>query len=183
MYNPYFREMGLNHIPKMRKGDIEVYEYGDSGLRVAVYYTDSPNKNKKSNILFAFDNPKLKMITDGEWQIDIYPHCPCKIRPKDIVFIYFILFEDQKFQCEIVLRDNLYFTFIHEKTTELQDPDHDTIYSLEDDPRPNWHKCITKPRSKLEDKIVEFFRKNKVFYQDNMVGNAIENFIEQSSKA
>lgn len=179
IYNPYFREMGITNIKEMQKGEIQVYTYGNSDLRVAVMYTDAPNKDKASNVYFAFSNPSLKMITEGDWQLDIYPHCPCKFRPKDILFIYLIIFEGETFQAEIVMRDNMYFTYIHQKTTPIQDPDNDVIYSLEDDPRPNWHKYLTSPRTPLENKIVEFFRKNKVFYQDNMVGNAIDNYIQQ----
>lgn len=49
-YCPYFAEMGLTHIKEMKKGDIDVYEYGESGLTVAVEYTDSPNKEGKNLI-------------------------------------------------------------------------------------------------------------------------------------
>ena len=178
-YNPYFREMGLTNIKEMEKGKIDVYEYGGSDLKVAVFYTDAPNKDKASNVYFAFNNPKLKMITEGDWQLEIYPHCPCKYKPNEILFVYFIQFEGEMFQAEIILHENMYFTYIHQKTTPLKDPDNDVVYSLEDDPRPNWHKYLTTPRTPLENKIVEFYRRNKVFYQDNMVGNAIDNYLQQ----
>ena len=87
---PYFKEMGLRHIKEMRAGDIDVYRYGDTDLTVAVEYTPTDKKGKKSDIYFAFDNPKLSMITGGEWELDIYPHCPVKYKPKEILFIYFI---------------------------------------------------------------------------------------------
>ena len=70
---------------------IDLYTYGESNLRVAVEYSQGIKKeSKKSNKYFAFDNPKLQMITNGKWEIDIYPHLPHKYKPKDIKFIYYI---------------------------------------------------------------------------------------------
>ena len=64
---PYFKEFGFTHILKMNQGDIDVYRYGDSRLIVAVEYCSSMQVHKKSNFYFAFDNPKLQMITQGSW--------------------------------------------------------------------------------------------------------------------
>lgn len=51
-YAPYFAEMGLTDIETMQKGDIRVYTYGESGLSVAVEYSDLPSKrNQVINIL------------------------------------------------------------------------------------------------------------------------------------
>ncbi len=126
-YCPYFTEMGLAHAKNMKPGDIDVYRYGDTELLVAVEYT-MPNKDGKENdFYFAFDNPKLSMITGGTWEIDIYPHCPVKYLPKDVQYMYFIKFDDEILQCEIVRHKDLYFTFIHRKTTELKDVEHDLI--------------------------------------------------------
>lgn len=176
-YCPYFKEMGLSHIKEMQPGDIDVYRYGDSELTVAVEYTKPNKQGKESDIYFAFDNPKLSMITGGSWEIDIYPHCPVKYKPKDILFTYFIDFSGDMLQCEIVQHEDVCFTFIHRKTTELKDPDHDVIYSTEYDPRHNWKRKITKPRTPLEHKIAEHYMKDKVFYSDNEVGEVVRNYL------
>ena len=180
-YCPYFNEMGLKHIAKMEQGKIDVYEYGDSGLRVAVEYAGtSKRKGKPSDLYFAFDNKKLKMITSGVWEIDIYPHCPVKFKPKDISFTYFIIFDDNVLQCEIVCLENMSFTFIHRKTTPLKDEDHDLIYSTEFDPRPNYKRRITHPTSEIEKRITSYYIKDKVFYQDNDVGEVVRNYLQWS---
>ena len=86
-YCIYFQEMGLTNIKKMKPGSIDVYEYGDSKLKVAVEYTVPYSGKVTSNKFFAFDNPRLKMITGsdgGSWEIDIYPHLPYKYKPKDV---------------------------------------------------------------------------------------------------
>lgn len=183
-YCPYFGEMGLTHIKDMQTGDIDVYKYGKSALTVAVEYCATSNKGgKASDLYFAFDNPKLTMITGGAWEIDIYPHCPIKYAPSDVLFTYFILFNGDTLQCEIVSHNDLCFTFIHRKTTELKGIETDLIYSPDFNPRPNWKRKITKPTSALEKKIALFYAKDKIFYQDNEVGEIVRNYLMWCGKA
>lgn len=177
MFSQYFTEMGLKKIKQMKKGTIDVYTYGDSELKVAVEYSDFPSKKKDSDFYFAFDNPKLQMITGGVWEIGVFPHLPIKYVPKDVVFTYFIVYENEIYQCEIVEKDNTTFTFIHRKTTPLKDEDSDLIYSQEFNSKPNFRRKITQAFSPMEIKIINFFKQDKVFYQDNEVGNAIMNYI------
>jgi len=176
-YCPYFNEMGLKDIHKQEQGTIDVYRYGNSKLKVAVEYCRSMGKSKANNFYFAFDNPKLEMIKTGAWELDIYPHLPVKYKPKDVLFTYFIEHDKQLFQCSIILVDNNLFTFIHRKTTELKNPDKDLIYSTEYNPKINYNRNILKPRNKLEQKIKEFFIHDKVYYQNNEVGDAINNYL------
>lgn len=176
-YCPYFREMGLTHIKDMKPGDIDIYRYGDSDLTVAVEYT-MPNKaGKESDLYFAFDNPKLAMITGGAWEIDVYPHCPVKYAPCDVLFIYYIEFAGDLLQCEVVQHDDLCFTFIHRKTTEIKDPESAVVYSPDFSPRPNYKRRINKPTNALEKRIAEHYMKDKVFYSDNEVGEIVRNYL------
>lgn len=184
-YCPYFDEMGLRHIKDMKQGEIDIYQLKhQSGkiLKVAVEYCKPFKKGKKSDFYFAFDNQKLEMITSGIWEIDLYPHCPYKYRPKNIMFKYFIEFDRELLQCEVVQVDNVCFTFIHRKTTPLKDPEKDLIYTTRFDPRPNYRRKITKPTLPIEHKIVEFYKTDKVFYQDNEVGEIIRNYLLWCSK-
>lgn len=179
-YCPYFKEMGLKHVQDMKQGDIDLYRYGDSRLLVAVEYC-KPNGSggKPSDFYFAFDNPKLNMITGGAWEIDVYPHCPCKYRPKDIRYIFFISFDATILQCEVVCVHDGYFLFIHEKTTEIKYPDKDLVFSLT-----NWshsrnkRRNIMRPEDELGSKIAWFFKHNRVFYQDNEVGEVVANYLK-----
>lgn len=178
-YCPYFKELGLRHIEKMKQGDIDLYTYGDSELRVAVEYANATDKkNKKSNLYFAFDNPKLNMIKSGSWEMAMYPHCPYKYKKSDIVLTYFIIFEGNILQCEIVQTANVFFTYIHEKTTPLQNDNNDIIYSLEYSPKFNYSRNILKPVTKAQKRIVWFFSTDNVFYQDNEVGEIVRNYIQ-----
>ena len=181
-YCPYFTEMGLTHIKEMDKGAIEVYKYGDSKLRVAVEYADSiSKKGKPSDIYFAFDNPKLTMITGGSWEMAMYPHLPYKYLPQNVLFTYFMKFNDELLQCEIIHIKNSLFTYIHRKTTPIQNEDKDIIYSLEYDPRPNHIRNMRHCSLPFNKKIGQFFADNQVFYQDNEVGEIVRNYLVQCS--
>ena len=179
-YCPYFDEMGLRHIKDMRQGEIDVYQLKHASgkiLKVAVEYCKPFDKGKKSDFYFAFDNQRLEMITNGIWEIDIYPHCPYKYRPKNVLFTYFIEFDRNLLQCEVVQIDDVCFTFIHRKTTPLKNPDTELIFSTKYDARPNWRRKITKPHLDVERKIAEFYYTDKVFYQDNEVGELVRNYL------
>lgn len=183
-YAPYFAEMGLKHVSAMEKGQIDVYTYGESKLRVAVEYCASPKKEgKKSDVYFAFDNPSLQLITGGAWEIDLYPHCPVHYERKDIQLVFFIMFQESILQGEIVIKDNYNFIFIHRKDTPIKDPDNDLIISMEYDPRPNWVRGLNKSSLKPLQMIAKYFHNDKVFYQDNEVGEEVRNFLQESKQA
>ena len=182
-YSPYFKEMGIN-ITDMNIGDIRLFKFAtlsrkekkEIELKIAVEYADGKSE-KPSDVYFAFNNPKLKMITNGVWEVAIYPHCPLKYRPKDILFIYFIIWEGQILQCEIINVDDITFTYIHLKTTPLKDEDNDLIFTQEYNPKINYRRKLTKPIDDIGKKIAWFFAIDKVFYQDNEVGEMVRNYL------
>ena len=175
---PYFKEMGLTNILTMKQGTIDVYTYGETKLKVAVEYANSKKKFKKNNFYFAFNNPKLKMITGGAWELNIYPHAPVKWLPKNIIFTYFIDFNDSLYQCEIINKDDNVFTYIHEKTTPIKNPDKDIIYTLDYNPKINYNINILKPLNDYQNKITWFYTHDRVYYQNNNVGDAINNYLK-----
>lgn len=180
-YNPYFKEMGLDNVLKMSQGDIQVYQfaaYEDKVLRVAVEYADNPNKKgKPSDIYFAFNNPKLKMITNGLWELAIYPHLPYKYEKDDIIGEYFIEWEEEIMHCEIIAKENDVFTYIHKKTTAIKSTTYDLVFTTKYMPQPNYRRKITKPMDDIGKKILWFFNNDKIFYQDNEVGEVIRNYM------
>lgn len=177
-YCPYFREMGIEEIKDMKQGTIRVYNYGDSGLKVAVEYCSSMKSEKDNNMYFAFDNPKLNMITSGVWELDLYPHCPVKYKPKDILLTYFIKFSNEVLQCEIIQVDDMLFTFIHRKTSDLQERPTDIIYSQDYNPKPLRFRSLLRGYNSTCLKIKRFFDDDMVYYQDNMVGETVRNYLQ-----
>ena len=177
-YCPYFTEMGLTNIKKQEPNTIDIYSYGDSDLKVAVEYSDFKGK-KESNKYFAFNNPKLQMITNGNWEMSIYPHLPVKYIKSEIKYIYFINFDEELLQCEIITskQNHTTFTFIHRKTTPIKEDNVNIVYQREVDERKNYRRKITKPYDKIGEKIYYFYKTDKVFYQDNEVGEIVRNYI------
>ena len=189
-YSPYIKEMGLTRMRDQKIGTIDVYEYGNSGLKVAVEYSDMPSKEKKSNVYFAFNNPRLNMIKNGAWEIDLYPHYPrdqyAGINEYvDIKYMFFIEFEGSILQCEVIYKDKdindkvnpCYFLFVHQKTTPIKEGEKTLIYSQTPNPLPNYRRRITKATSNIERKIQRFFAKDKVFYSDNETGEIMRNYL------
>lgn len=177
---PYFTEMGIKHIRDMKQGSIDVYEYGESGLKVAVEYCKSIADSKKSNVYFAFDNPRLKMITSGVWELDIYPHLPVKYSNKEIKGIFFICFEGDTLQCEVVQHNGHGFIYIHRKTTPIHDYDHDIIFALNNDYRMNHYQSLIRPRDRISQTIAFLVKQNKIYYQDNEIGEIVRNYRQAS---
>lgn len=180
-YCPYFSEFGLSHIKQMKKGTIDVYKYGDSKLKVAVEYCDTAKRNSKpSDIYFAFNNPRLDMIKSGDWEVDIYAHLPYKYKPKDVKFLFFIVFNGETIQCEIIYKHTTLFLYCHMKTTDLKYKQTDIIYDLNHHPEPNRRTSFVHPMDNIDNKISRMFRMGKVFYQNNEVGEIVNNFLKTS---
>lgn len=178
-YSVYFEEMGLSNVRKMNPGDIDIYRYGESALTVAVEYADIPNKKKqKSNVYFAFQNPQLEMITSGKWEMQIYPHCPVKYKPKNILKSFFIEFFDDILQGDIVNVDSDIFVFIHQKTSEIKDRRRDLIYTNVESHQRNIFKGFGLNDSLIGKVIVDAFNHYRVFYQSNQIGEIVHSYIK-----
>ena len=174
---PYFAEMGLSGIKKQKKGTIDVYTYGESDLRVAVEYSDFPAKKKESNKYFAFDNPKLEMITNGGWEINIYPHLPEKYKPKDVKYVFYLLFDNELLQGNLIAIKEKIFIYFHRKTTPIQKDNKRLVYQQTVDYRSNYRVNILKPFGKVDGFIKNIVVRNKLFFQDNEVGEIFNNYI------
>lgn len=179
-YCPYFSEMGLNNVQDMEQGTIDLYSYGESGLTVAVEYckTSKENQLKESKKYFAFNNPKLQMITGGAWELAIYPHLPMKYKPIDVLLTYYIEFSDNIYSCEIIEKDGVTFTYIHQKTTPIKDVDNSIIYCLDHNPKMNYNRNILAPVTNIQKKIAWYFKTHNVFYQNNSIGDGVANYLK-----
>lgn len=179
----YFKEMGLKRVDKLKPGTIQVYTYGDSDMKVALEIMPQvPNQDQtNSSYYFAFDNPKLAMIRGEGFQLGMFPHLPswCDIKPKDIKKTFIVWYNDDLIQGEIIHIDsNTDFLYFHKKTTPIQDENKDLIYCDEQDIRRNWHRNILNPYDEISKRIASYFKNEKVFYQDNEVGDSINNYLK-----
>lgn len=175
-YCPYFEEMGLKNIEQMEQGNIDIYDFGNS-LKIAVEYCNETNKAKKSNKYFAFNNPRLNMITKGSWELAIYPHLPqgYKIKSESIIFSFVIEFSNKKVGCDVVNQKDDLFIFVRPKTTEIKSGD--LVYSLDYSPDTMIRKSFLNPIDKIDNRIKSFFTCNRVFYQSNELGELVHNYL------
>lgn len=171
----YFSEMGISNIDKQKQGTIDLYEFGND-LLIAVEYCDNVNKSKKSNKYFAFDNPRLQMITSGKWELAIYNHLPIgyKIEKKDIAFTFTFSHNNKLATGNVIIKDNDYFLFIHRKTTPYKDGliygDIDSVDYLH---KSDFITC----KDKISVKILQLFKMRKVYYDSNETGEFIRNYL------
>lgn len=179
-YCPYFAEMGLKHVENMEIGSVELYRYGDSDLTVAVEYPNVGRLHKKkSNTYFAFDNPKLQMITGGAWELEIYKHVPRKYKPNEVVFNFFVNFDSHILHCEVIEGDDDIFVSVHPKTTPIKYEREDLVYStVIDNGFPNVRKSFMKPVDNIDRKIAMLYNMGKFFYSDNETGDVLKNFLD-----
>jgi hypothetical protein len=179
-YCPYFDEMGLKNIEQMEQGTIDVYSFGNN-LKIAVEYCNE-TKSKKSNKYFAFDNPRLNMITHGKWEMAIYPHLPIgyKIKSDSIIFTFSIVFNNKIVGCDVVNQNDDIFLFIRPKTTDPKNGD--LVYTLDYTPYMTVRKSFMYPIDRLDNKIKSFFTCNRVFYQSNEIGEIVHNYLLTCTK-
>ena len=198
-YNLYFDEFGLYRAKNQKQNTVDIYEYPDEDgkiLKIACEFADFPDRKvKKSNIYFAFNREENAMIRNREWQTAVYPHLPNYYTPKDIKMIYFIKYDNEIFQCEIIrvidnqesriltTSDDVYsnkpilFTYIHQKTSKIKNPYDHIIFQQDYQPFDNYHRKINKPCDDITKFIYSFYVTDKVFYQNNTIGNAISSYI------
>lgn len=183
-YCPYFQEMGLTHIKEQQPGTTDVYTYADSGLSVVVEYCDPISKKggKKSDVYFAFDNPQLKMITAGAWEIAIYPHLDHRYRPMDVIAEFFIEFDKDLLHCDIVVTNEEYYIFVHPKTTPIKEIDADMVYTSIPNGKWNYKVGITNQVDNLSKTILRLLSENRVFYANNETGEIMRNYIMWSTQ-
>lgn len=180
-YNPYFENFGINK--DLEQGKIQLYQFAETLL--AVEYCESNEKSKvNSNRYFAFDNPKLQMIKGGKWELDIYPHLPpeMSIQYFEVIFSFYVVFDNQTVQGDVVQKPEGCFIFFHRKTTPIKDVDSKLVYSLDYDVNPLHRREILRPVDEIGKKIVRFFAMEKVFYQSNEIGELIRNYIINTSQ-
>src|SRR5699024_10840647 len=111
-------------------------------------YADNPNpEGKPSDVYFAFNNPKLQMITNGIWELAIYPRLPYKYKRENVLFEFYIKWEEEVIHCELINVEDEYFIFAHAKTTEIteKEENNSVIYSTEYNPNPHYRRRITVP--------------------------------------
>lgn len=182
LYNPYFKNMNLKNTTNQVMGSIDIYNFtnqNNDNLVIACEYAITKNKKQKHNKYFNFDNSKLEMITNGKWEIGVYQRLPHKFYITDIKYIFYIEFEENILQCEIVKSKKLrkYFIFVHRKTTTIKEDNKRLVYSNKTNSKYNYHYNIYNADNQLKVMIKDLIVSNNVYFQDNEIGNIFENYL------
>lgn len=188
-FNPYFQNMGLMHIEKQEKGTIQVYDYNNGG-RVAVELTaeegpDDPRENNK--LLHAFDDPTLKMITDGVWEFEKFPLMKDKdmgedfdiITKENSVFSFYVVFNGYTLRNIIVNDTKGTYCLTHQYKKELTIDDYRNFLIYQEEPsiRPNVRDTFRQPRDEIDREINRMYACNLFRYSDNFTGNLLKNYL------
>ena len=176
---PYFREFGIKNIEKMKRGEIQIVKYDTDGLQLAVEYCDGIESTKKINKYFAFDNPRLQMITGGEWEIPHYPRCPISFNKNDIKHCLYIMYDDKIMRADFVRDTETHGLFlnIHPHYTDNKLPDNAIIYCREPDTNPRHIHDLRDKQLPIAAEFVNLIISRKIFYSDNDTGDLFNNFI------
>lgn len=181
MFCPYFEEMGIQYIRKQKQGTVDVYKYGDSGLRVAVYLCEK-RAATKSSVYFAFDNPALRMITEGEWEIKPYPRIPSQI-PNNGARFAFILYKEYKIKLVIVHDKENFYLAVIPKTTELRHEEKDILYGEGEHLASKYGVYnLLKDNTKFSKICRYLIGQGKVYYATNMIGEIFQNYLAECRK-
>lgn len=179
---PYFSEMGLTNVDKMLQGTIDVYRYGQSDLTVAVEYCAESGTSKKVSKYFAFNNPRLEMVTKGSWEIDNYPHCPIEYDKKDIVYHAFIDFNGILIHGEIVNYYDDYnktvhhFVYFYQQTKPIDIEKIEVLYTDKYDTNILHCNGANVQPTKMHEMFIRLIRTHNDYYNTNETGEIVRNW-------
>lgn len=179
-YCPYFEEMGLKDVDKMKQGEICVYSYDKSDLTVAVEYCDKVEATKKTaSKYFAFENAQIQMITSGAWEIKKYARAPYPIHEEDILKRFYIRFGEQLVCGEIILKKTDLFIFFRRQTKDIEIDELTPYYSNEFTTSRCHVKYIKDCPTELHKLIKDLILKNSMCFANNDVGEIVRNWLQE----
>ena len=92
------------------------------------------------------------MITEGKWELGIYPHVSWKLYHENIVYSFIIVFNNKKYQGDIYNDDNGVYIYIHEKTTDIKV--NSLVFSLESVPNKLYNVSVFTGGNKVLNFII-----------------------------
>lgn len=173
----YFHSMGIYDIvKKMKRGDIQTVTT-EKGLKISIEYAGAENKEKPSDKYYDFSASSSRMIIGGEWEIQKYPRAPRRHKKKEVYFKYYIIFNGEILECEMIQDEDSTYTLVHKKKGSIKYPERDYIFSNSYDPRRNWHRRIDYNSDKMSQIIYKDIRTGKIYFTDDETGEVLRNFL------
>ena len=177
-YAPYWEEFGIEEVDKMEQGEIRVYTYPNSKMKLAIEYCAKAESTKQVNdSFFAFQNAQLEMLKNGTWEMAAYQHAPYKIFDDMVKKIFFVKFNDQLICGKIVHYKQDLFIFFHRQTKDIEIDDKTPLYSTEFSTSICHVRYLNDCPTDLHKWIRQLIMKNHMCFSDNEVGEIIRNWL------
>lgn len=177
-YAPYWQEFGIEEVDKMEQGEIRVYTYPNSQMKLAIEYCAKAESTKQVNdSFFAFQNAQLEMLKNGSWEMAAYQHAPYKIADFMIKKKFYVMFNDQLICGNIVHNEKDLFIFFHRQTKDIEIDDKTVLYTTGFS-TPICHvRFLNDCPTELHKMIRSLVMKNHMCFADNEVGEIIRNWL------
>lgn len=168
---PYFADFNID-IQAIKQGSIQqtrpnvVIEYcEDNGAQIHDYFS-------------GFKRSRVDMITAGSWEVRDYAHLPHGENYKNYNFHlrFFVVLYDRKICGEIRSAGAHLFLYFYPFTGEIKTPDKEIIYSYQTSANPLHSKSFNIAINSAHYLIRELIKQDRVYYADNMTGEAIKSF-------
>lgn len=182
-YAPYWKEFGIEGVDKMRQGEIRVYTYPNSKMKLAIEYCAKSLTTKEVNdSFFAFQNAQLDMIKNGGWEMASYPKAPYPIYSEDITYEFYIIFGEQCLKGQIVhprdkVHKNDLFIFFHRQTKDIEISNNAIMYTDQPDTSLLHVRYLKDCPTRVHTLIKDLILKNNMYFADNEVGEIVRNFL------
>lgn len=182
-YSPYWKEFGISGIEQMKQGEIRVYRYGESDLSLAIEYCESVSATEKvASKYFAFDNPRLQMVRSGQWEILDYDHVPAgrTIFESDILYRFYIDFNDHLLCGQVVHNKTELFIFFHEQTKDIKLNNKTVLYTSKPTTEMFHVHFLKDCPTRLHTLVKDLILKKAVFVSNNEVGEVFRNWLQET---
>lgn len=167
---PYFNEWALRGIPKMKDGQIDIYNFttlDGEKVKIAVELC-AVGLHKKSGMFFGRQG---EQIDGGAWECNEHPHIFGDLSEYDILYYMTLQHMDFAFNILLICHKKLEFLCVFVYPVKVKTFDRVLTEAYSTDPRhtPTLDKTI-RPEVIINDLV----SKNKLVYPSNLIG---EDFI------
>lgn len=182
-YCPYFKEMGLDRVPKQKQGTIDLYTMGKTNTKIAVEYCSKSEVSEKVAEYYCFDNPELQMITTGSWEISLYRHIPKGLSAADPEFEFYVVFDGNILRGAIYIYEDSPLITFTSKTTPIKKYDEQLVYSdIINDPNPLHQTNLSYDGTAAHKLILSLLKQHKTYFGTNEDGENISNWLKWATK-
>ena len=176
--------MGLYHVQEQEQGTIELYTYNNKDLTVAVEYCATAEATKDVTKYYAFDNPQLDMITNGNWEEAKYQRlCRTEMttNKETLKFKFFVDFNNHLVVGEIHKRGiNTILLFHKFGNSNYKIKDKDFVWTDKPTTTPYRQNSFRFGPDPAKTIIQNLFLQKKDYYDTNTTGEIINNFLKWS---